>query len=100
MSRKTAVIEEFDDDTDLPLPSMPLPNTGSRGPILQEISDSDEDDFEARSHAGPASPARLPPFGAQQQRLNAGAEGTNRVTDITPYKSYVLLLCSTIPRNL
>ncbi|KAF9527484.1 signal recognition particle, SRP19 subunit [Crepidotus variabilis] len=88
MSRKAAVIEEFDDDTDLPLPNVPLPNTGARGPILQEVDDSDEDDFEPASHAGPASPPRQPPSGVQQQRSNVGPDGVNRVTDITPYKSW------------
>ena len=43
MSRRTAVIEEFDDDTDLPLPSRPLPNTGAKGPLLKEISSDEED---------------------------------------------------------
>lgn len=40
MSRRAVIEEvdddEFDDDTDLPLPS--LPNTGLRGPILQEVN--------------------------------------------------------------
>lgn len=41
MSRRAAVIEEidddeFNDDTDLPLPR--LPNTGSQGPLLQELN--------------------------------------------------------------
>jgi hypothetical protein len=43
MSRRAAVVEEFDDDTDLPLPSMPLPNTGARGPILQELNDDSDE---------------------------------------------------------
>ena len=44
MSRRSqAVIEEFDDDTDLPLPNRPLPNTGSKGALLQSV-DSDSDD--------------------------------------------------------
>jgi hypothetical protein len=39
MSRRAAIVEEeFDDDTDLPLPSQPLPNIGSRGPVLQEVT--------------------------------------------------------------
>ena len=44
MSRRAAVIEEeFDDDTDLPLPSRPLANMGTRGAILESLSDEDED---------------------------------------------------------
>lgn len=44
MSRRTAMVEEFDDDTDLPLPSRPLPNTGAKGPLLKEISSDEEDE--------------------------------------------------------
>jgi signal recognition particle subunit SRP19 len=42
MSRRTAAVieeiddDEFNDDTDLPLPR--LPNTGSQGPLLQELN--------------------------------------------------------------
>lgn len=39
MSRRTVieeVDEEFNDDTDLPLPR--LPNTGTQGPLLQELN--------------------------------------------------------------
>src|SRR5882757_6213206 len=42
MSRRSAIVEEFDDDTDLPLPSRLLPDTGSRGAILEEIVDSND----------------------------------------------------------
>lgn len=44
--RATIVEEEFDDDTDLPLPSRALPNTGARGALLEEITSDDEDDME------------------------------------------------------
>ncbi|EMD34679.1 hypothetical protein CERSUDRAFT_116869 [Gelatoporia subvermispora B] len=85
MSRRTAVIEEFDDDTELPLPSQPLPNTGTRGAILQELSD-DDDDSDApplRSPtAGPASPSYLPP------PRGANGRSDNVITDITPYKKW------------
>ena len=45
------VEDYFDDETDLPLPSSsrprPLPNTGQRGALIEEIGDSDgEDDFD------------------------------------------------------
>jgi len=55
--------EEFDDDTEIPLPTHTLANRGPQGPILQEI-DSDEEDEEeidfrempsaSSSSAGPA----------------------------------------------
>lgn len=68
MSRRTAIIEEFDDDTELPLPA--LPSTGRTGPLLEEISSSEsEDDI----RAGPAS------------------RPTNTVTDITPYKNWTCI---------
>ncbi|KAJ7598557.1 signal recognition particle, SRP19 subunit [Mycena floridula] len=76
MSRRTAIVEEFDDDTDLPLPNQPLPNTGSKGPLLEEIIP--EDDFLSR--AGPASPSFIPP----QQYLPT-------VTDVTPYKTWTCI---------
>lgn len=63
MSRKTAIVEEFDDDTDLPLPSHVLPNTGSRGPLLEQLSysdpNSDDDTDTDYRRAGPASPPRF-----------------------------------------
>ena len=86
MSRRAAIVEEFDDDTDLPLPSLPLPNTGSRGPLIQELHISD-DEFEPSQYAGPASPPR-------QSHLSESAskpsENQRNVTDITPYKTSVL----------
>ena len=91
MSRKAAIVEEFDDDTDLPLPSMPLPHTGSHGPILQGINDEpddEEDDLDLPHRAGPASPPRQP-----FSKSPPDTEGNQRVTDITPYKSYVLISC-------
>jgi len=93
MSRRTAVVEEFDDDTDLPLPSRPVLNTGPRGPLLEEIGYSDEEDSESESDYAPAPgqasqsqpPSRTPNSSGQSQ----GAP-SNTVTDITPYKTYVL----------
>lgn len=94
MSRRAAIVEEFDDDTDLPLPSIPLPNTGSRGPLLQELNSDDDDDFEASQQAGPASPSRQQ---YQKSPLDSGsraaqADAARQVTDITPYKSSVFFL--------
>lgn len=88
MSRRTAIIEEeFDDDTDLPLPNIPLPNTGSSGPLLEEIGSDDDYDFDPRAAsrgAGPASPS-------SQSQFRSAADSANRnaVTDITPYKTCV-----------
>ena len=45
MSRRAAIVEEeFDDDTDLPLPNKPLPNTGARGALLEELDISEDED--------------------------------------------------------
>ncbi|KAF5383231.1 hypothetical protein D9615_004979 [Tricholomella constricta] len=90
MSRRAAIVEdEFDDDTDLPLPSQPLPNTGTRGPLLEEIHISD-DEFEPSQQAGPASPSsqsqsRPTPAAASRPDLK------NTVTDITPYKTWTCI---------
>lgn len=84
MSRRAAIVEEFDDDTDLPLPSHPLPNTGSRGPLLEEMHISDDDDYEPSQHAGPASPSRPQHDSTSRQNMK------NTVTDITPYKTCVV----------
>jgi len=53
-------VDEFDDDTDIPLPSRPLPNTGTRGAILEEIgapsgSDNEMDFGPTASGSGNAS---------------------------------------------
>jgi len=89
MSRRTAVVEEFDDDTELPLPNRPLPNTGSRGAILEELSDdaySDDDVPPLRAPtAGPASPSQMQFKAPVPERPEHGARA---VTDITPYKKW------------
>jgi signal recognition particle subunit SRP19 len=84
------IVEEFDDDTDLPLPSQPLPHTGSRGPILEAIS-SDEDDLPTLgqpSLSSQSASATHPAWGADS------SSNHNTVTDITPYKKYVFSLSS------
>ncbi|KAL0578119.1 signal recognition particle subunit [Marasmius crinis-equi] len=89
MSRRAAVVEEFDDDTDLPLPSKPLANTGFSGPLLQEIGSDDEDDDFPSQRAGPASPpaarSQFKPNDSEQMNLK------NAVTDITPYKTWTCI---------
>ncbi|KAJ7731117.1 signal recognition particle, SRP19 subunit [Mycena maculata] len=90
MSRRAAIVEEeFDDDTDLPLPSHPLPNTGSSGPLLQELYISDDELEQPPSQrAGPASP----PFAQPAFRPGPpGATLKNTVTDITPYKNWTCI---------
>ncbi|TRM57463.1 signal recognition particle, SRP19 subunit [Schizophyllum amplum] len=84
------IIEEFDDDTDLPLPSQTLPNTGTRGPLLEEITDLNQPwPSQSASSASQASPSPFAP-----QRNAPSAEGLlprNVVTDITPYKSWTCI---------
>ena len=86
--------EEFDDDTDLPLPSRALPNTGTRGAILEEIGldldqESDEDNGDEDGDPGFVELGRTQPFATgsapRQEGSNSGDRST--VTDITPYKS-------------
>ncbi|PPR02225.1 hypothetical protein CVT24_011453 [Panaeolus cyanescens] len=93
MSRRAAIVEDFDDDTDLPLPSIPLPNTGSRGPLLQELNSDDDDDFEASQQAGPASPSRQQYQKSPLDSSSRAAQGdpTRQITDITPYKSWTCI---------
>ncbi len=97
MSRKAAVIEEFDDDTELPLPNQPLPNMGTRGPLLEAIqsSDDDDDDDDYLSRAGPASPSgKSKSLFRPPHTDNSRLAGKGTVTDITPYKSSVVLYLS------
>jgi hypothetical protein len=83
MSRRAAIVEEFDDDTDLPLPSLSLPDTGSRGAIIEEIADTDDDEEGDIDEA----PELLDPSAIGSSALQSSARDT-RVTDITPYKKY------------
>ncbi|KAL1744158.1 signal recognition particle, SRP19 subunit [Schizophyllum fasciatum] len=85
------IIEEFDDDTELPLPSQHLPNTGTRGPLLEEITDFNQSQSAssasqgfANAFQGSANPLR----GA----FSSGASPSNNVvSDITPYKSWTCI---------
>ncbi|KAG6813066.1 hypothetical protein H0H92_014338 [Tricholoma furcatifolium] len=89
MSRRAAIVEdEFDDDTELPLPTHVLPNTGTRGPLLEEMHISD-DEFEPSQQAGPASPSA-------KAQYKPAPSGTNRLEpsttlDLTPYKSWTCI---------
>jgi signal recognition particle subunit SRP19 len=93
MSRRTTTIEEeFDDDTDLPLPARALPNTGTRGAILEEIGfdrgadedSGDEDDIRDLMGFGGNQPSATG-SASRQEGSNSGERST--VTDIKPYKS-------------
>ncbi|THG93596.1 hypothetical protein EW145_g8336, partial [Phellinidium pouzarii] len=107
MSRRAQPIIEdaFDDGTDIPLPSRPLPDTGARGPLLQAVdsdgdgnnddgadsaSDGDDEPALARLrpfNPGPASRSQIPPgFGAQQQQHSGPT-----VSDLTPYKKWTCI---------
>ncbi|KAG6896555.1 hypothetical protein C0992_007502 [Termitomyces sp. T32_za158] len=88
MSRRAPIVEdEFDDDTILPLPSHILPNTGTRGPLIEEMHISD-DEFEPQ--AGPASP---PSSKVQSRPTASGANRpeTSSTLDITPYKAWTCI---------
>ncbi|KAJ7885184.1 signal recognition particle, SRP19 subunit [Mycena olivaceomarginata] len=89
MSRRAAIVEEeFDDDTDLPLPSHPLPNTGTIGPLLQELNISDDEfDPPPNQRAGPASPPSAQPT----FRVPPGYDIKDSVTDLTPYKNWTCI---------
>jgi hypothetical protein len=107
---RTAIIEEFDDDTDLPLPSRALPNTGTHGPLLEEIfaddlggrvedEDDDDDDldenFTASLHKHTPGSASHPNPILRPPGAGIRPDGAATVTDVTPYKSCVprLLYC-------
>ncbi|KAN0085911.1 Signal recognition particle, SRP19 subunit [Tylopilus felleus] len=91
MARRTAVVEEFDDDTELPLPSRSL-LTDARGALIEEIGASDDDssDDADETTPGPASPSHsqirpTPSLGPSAK------PPSNTVTDITPYKRWACI---------
>lgn len=91
MSRRTArVEEEHDEDMDLSLQNRALPNTGTRGAILEEIGldydreDEHEDDDPDFMELGNAQPSAAG-SASHQEGSNSGDRST--VTDIKPYKS-------------
>ncbi|KAJ7931213.1 signal recognition particle, SRP19 subunit [Mycena leptocephala] len=89
MSRRAAIVEEeFDDDTDLVLPSYPLPNTGTSGPLIQELNISD-DEFEPppNQRAGPASPPHAQPM----FRPPTGYTMKDSAVDLSPYKNWTCI---------
>ena len=94
MPRRTATVEEeFDDDTDLALLNRALPNTGTRGAILEEIAiDSDREAGEDNGDEADDDPDFME-LGTQPSATGSAShqEGSNSdrpiVTDIKPYKS-------------
>ncbi|KAI5121791.1 hypothetical protein M0805_009783 [Coniferiporia weirii] len=102
MSRRVqpTIEDAFDDDTDIPLPSRPLPNTGTKGALLQSLDDDDDDEVESESDGnddqrlgrpssspGPASPSHIPSgFGTPQPPY-----GAPTVSDLTPYKKWTCI---------
>ena len=75
---------EFDDDTDLPLPNMSLPNLGTKGAILEALSDDSDD--QGDSGPGPASGPATPSHAQFNPRTVNPEVAFNEVKDITPYK--------------
>lgn len=78
MSRKAAVIqevedEEFNDDTDLPLPR--LPNTGSHGPLLQELDLNEPSSIR---------PSGAPPSRSQEQHSLGETSASGEKITIDP----------------
>lgn len=92
MPPKATIIEEFDDDTELPLPSRPLPNMGTKGALLEEISDDDELEIPFEPTERPLVPVRRPP---QSSSLPFGrstvvpAPAPTVIQDKTAYNGYV-----------
>jgi hypothetical protein len=99
MPPRAAFIEEFDDDMDIPLPSRPLPSTGTRGQIIEEIDIASDDhgpgtgiNRGASSSSGRPGPsgstAQQPPsrqaFSKMQEQVQV-LQGADR----SPYKTYV-----------
>jgi signal recognition particle subunit SRP19 len=104
MPPRAAIVEEFDDDADLPLPSRPLPDNNGRGPLLMEIDDDpidrpgddnydddDDDDDDDTLGAGAHLPsaADLAQFAARMQQQAQAGPASPRSVDMTPYKQCV-----------
>lgn len=122
MSRRAVQIEDdFDDETELPLPKRPLPNTGTRGALLRSVDDDDgdeegEEDFDFdemdnnafnnngfipfnmnnNARPGPATPSsqqqQFFPTGPDAHAHPAAKEADNIVSDLTPYKKFVFAI--------
>ncbi|KAI0031322.1 signal recognition particle, SRP19 subunit [Vararia minispora EC-137] len=98
MPPRAAIIEEFDDDVDLPLPSRPLPDRNGRGPLLMEVDDADNDDDnddadddDTPGLAGMPSAADFAQFAARIQQQAQAGPASPRVVDMTPYKKWTCI---------
>ncbi|TDL19578.1 signal recognition particle, SRP19 subunit [Rickenella mellea] len=98
MSRRAAIIEEFDDDTDLPLPTHPpLPNLGERGALLEAVEDDDdagvEDSDDDNAMNFPSFSSSGPTAGPASPSLNqpGSRDAPPSVSDITPYKNWTCI---------
>jgi len=58
--RPPTVEDAFDDETDLPLPSRALPNTGTRGALLEEVASDEEMEIPTEPTQKPPSRSKLP----------------------------------------
>jgi signal recognition particle subunit SRP19 len=93
MPPRATIEEEFDDDTDLALPSKALPNTGTRGALLEEITsdddgdgDGDDDDMIIPMH--PTVQPRAPPsFASASSTSRFSAAGPPTGSNVTTDKS-------------
>jgi hypothetical protein len=58
--RPPTVEDAFDDETDLPLPSRALPNTGTHGALLEEVASDDEMEIPTEPTQKPSSRSKPP----------------------------------------
>ncbi|KAG8846372.1 signal recognition particle subunit [Serendipita sp. 411] len=84
-------VDEFDDDTDLPLPSRALPNTGTRGALLEEISsDEEEEDSTSRPPNKPKSAlSTTSGSSANNYGLPRMPPGSKVTTDKSQFKNWL-----------
>ncbi|KIY69915.1 signal recognition particle, SRP19 subunit, partial [Cylindrobasidium torrendii FP15055 ss-10] len=88
----------FDDDTDLPLPNVPLPNSG-RGPLLQSVDDGFYSSPSSTYNPGaPSRPTPDPSFqmppgmgNADLASLFAAAQRSEANIDTSKYKNWTCI---------
>lgn len=92
MPPRATVEEVYDDPDDLPLPSKALPNTGTRGALLEEITSDDDEDMEIPLQPTIA-PRAAPPVaaGASSSRFTAPGvpAGARVTTDRSQFKDWL-----------
>ncbi|KAG8823881.1 signal recognition particle subunit [Serendipita sp. 399] len=82
-------VDEFDDDTDLPLPSRALPNTGTRGALLEEISSDDEEPIGRSSNQPKSAPPSTSASSASKVTLPGLPPGAQITTDKSQFKNWM-----------